>query len=182
MLSFLEFMTEHVLSIGINPKHEPYREALRPEIHDILRKSYETIGGYSGLPSGSEDESKSIHSDISHSMMKVVTRDGKVSSVVLYKPQHGRKAIAVGTASSKRAKMDYKKTAEDDIKQKRSWAEVSGAPEAIQRKLGAPTVPSSEAEGLLGKKVRLINRERYARMIGGSEKEKVIMGHPKREK
>ena len=181
MLSFLEYMTEHVLSIGINPKHEKYREQYRSDIHDVLRKSYEPIGGYGGISSGSEDESKAIHDDISTSLMKLVTRKGKVSAVTLYKPQHGRKAIAVGTENSKQGKMDFKKTAIEDNELKRAWLEGSGSVEAIQRKLGSPVVPSSEAEKLLGKKVKIIDKERYSRPIGGSEKEKVIMGYPKKE-
>jgi len=58
MLSFSQFMTEHVLSIGLNPEHEKYREQYRNDIHDILRNSYSGIGGYSGISSVSEDESK----------------------------------------------------------------------------------------------------------------------------
>ena len=173
-------MTEHVLSIGLNPKHEKYREQYRNDIHDILRNSYSGIGGYSGIPSGSEDESKSIHNDISNSLMKVVTRKGKVSAVTLYKPQYGRKAIAVGTDSSKQGKLDFKKTAIEDNEFKRAWLEGSGAIEAIQRKIGTPVVPSSEAEKLLGKKVRIVDKERYRRKIGSHSHEKVIMGYPQK--
>ena len=180
MLSFSQFMTEHVLSIGLNPKHEKYREQYRNDIHDILRNSYSGIGGYSGISSGSEDESKSIHNDISNSAMKVVVRKGKVSAVTLYKKQLGRKSIAVGTDGTKRGKLDFMKTAAEDNKMKRSWAEVSGAPEAIMRKIGTPVVPSSEAEKLLGKKVRIVDKERYRRKIGSHSHEKVIMGHPQK--
>jgi hypothetical protein len=181
MLSFLEYMTEHVLSIGINPKHEKYREQYRSDIHDVLRNSYEPIGGYGGISSGSEDESKAIHNDISNSLMKLVTRKGKVSAVTLYKPQHGRKAIAVGTDNSRQGKMDFKKTAVEDNELKRAWLEGSGSVEAIQRKIGSPVVSSSEAEGLLGKKVRIVDKERYKRKIGKHSHEKVIMGYPKKE-
>ena len=41
MISFKDFMLmERVLSPGLNPSHEKYREQHRNEIHDILRNSY----------------------------------------------------------------------------------------------------------------------------------------------
>ena len=49
MLAFTQFvLTEKVLSIGLNPNHEKYREHHRGEMHDMIRKSYSKIGGYGG--------------------------------------------------------------------------------------------------------------------------------------
>lgn len=179
MISFATYLEEKVLSIGLNPKHEPLREKHRQEFHDMLRKSYETIGGYSGLASGSKEESDSIHNDITHSLIKATRRDDKITSLRLYKKSHGRKGIAIGTNGTPQGIRDFRKGATEDHTQKRSWSEVSGAPEAISRRMGVPVVDSSHAKRLTGKDVTVIDNERYSRKIGGHDKVKVIMGHPK---
>ena len=148
MLSFKNFLLERVLSIGLNPDHERFRDQHRNEIHDMIRKSYSPIGGYAGFSSGSEEESKAIHSDISNSVIKAVKRDGKITALNLYKKQHGRKSIASATDGSDQGKKDYLKTKLEDHEQKRAWGEVSGAVEHISKKLGVPGIPSSRAQEL----------------------------------
>jgi hypothetical protein len=189
MLSFSEFLAEETLnerylSIGFNKSHEHHREAHRQEIHDILRKSYShpTIGGYGGHASGSKEESDSIHHDITHSNIKAVKRNGHVTAVQLYKDQHGRKGIAMGTDGSMRGKLDWRGITKDDHKEKRAWAEVSGAPEHTYIKMGYPKVSNTHAAKLTGKKdVRPhpTDPHKYTRKIGAGDHEKVIMGHPK---
>ena len=183
MKSFKDYINEHVLSIGLNPKHEKHRAGYENEMHDVLKKSYSSVeGGYSGAGAGTKEESDAIRSDIRNSnhVIKAVRRGDKITSVSIYKKHHGRKMIALGTDGSNQGKMDVKKTMQDDHKDKRSWAEVSGAPEAIKRKIGFPVVPSSRAKELTGKSdVRPVDKERYVRKIGGHDHEKVIMGHPK---
>lgn len=181
MQSFGEFiLSERVLSIGLNPAHEKYREKHRGEIHDLLRHSYSKLGGYSGHAPGSKEESDEIHKDISNSAMKAVRRNGKISSVHLYKLKHGRKAIGLGTNGTDQGKTDAKKTFQDDHKQKRAWGEYSGAPEHIQRKMGVPVVHNKHAKNLTGKDVELDpNGEHYKRKIGQGVHTKVVMGHPK---
>lgn len=181
MKSFNEFITERVLSIGLNPSHEKFREVHRQQIHDILHKSYAPIGGYSGLKSGSKEESDAIHSDISNLMIKATVRGGKVSSVSLYKDRFGRKGVGGGTDGTPQGKSDYMKSNKEDHEQKRSWAEVSGAPEHINRKIGMPTVPATHAAKLTGKSDITIEpgNTHYSRKIGDAVHRKTIMGHPK---
>ena len=126
MYSFKKFLLEHVLSIGLNPTHEPMREKHRQEIHDILRKSYSEIGGYGNLGHGTQEESEKIHGDISANKIKAVKRDGKITAVNIYREKHGRKSIASGTDGSERGKKDLLKVKSEDVGQKRSWGEVSG--------------------------------------------------------
>lgn len=191
MLSFIdylikeEYLEERYLSIGFNKDHEQHREKHRSEIHDILHKAYShpDIGGYGGLKSGSKEESDAIHHDITHSNIKAVKRDGKITAVALYKNSHGRKAIAMGTDGSHQGKKDFKHVLHDDHKQKRSWAEVSGAPEHIFTKHGFPKVSNKEAAHLTGKKdVRPhpTDPHKYTRKIGSGDHEKTIMGYPKK--
>jgi len=183
MQSFKEFITEKVLSIGLNPSHEVHRENHRQEIHDILHHSYSSIGGYAGHKSGSSEESHAIHHDITHGVIKATKRSGKISSVSLYKKSHGRKLVAAGTNGSEQGKHDLKKTNLEDHEQKRAWGEVSGAIEHISRKHGYPEIPSSRSKELLpGKKVtREKGSNHYTRDIGGHPHRKVMMGHPKDE-
>jgi hypothetical protein len=183
MLKFNEFnnsLTEKVLSIGINPEHEKFRELHRQEMHDMLHRAYKEIGGYSGNESGSAEESRNIHKDISDSLIKATKRDGKVTSVTLYKDQHGRKSIATATDNSPQGKADWIMGRKEDISQKRSWGEVSGKPEHMLRKLGAPVIPNKAASRLIGKEVELHpNGEYYTRKIGQKSVTKVAMGFPK---
>lgn len=182
MLKFSEFLQEHVLSIGINPDHEKYREQYRNQIHDIIRNSYQTIGGYKGIQSGTQEESDAIHNDISKSMVKLVIRNGKVTAVNLYSPKFGRKSIASATDGTQQGKKDFLKNKLEDHTQERAWGEVSGAVEHISKKLGIPNVPANQAADLLGKDVDIDpNSEyHYNRKIGNKVYTKTIVGHPKK--
>lgn len=180
MDNFNQYIAEHVLSIGINPRHAHHREKHRAEIHDMLRNSYKEIGGYSGISSGSKKESDAIHDDITHSLIKAVKRNGKITAAMLYKDKHGRKGVATGTDGTSQGKKDFKKVAGEDQDHKRAWSEVSGAPEHLMRKSGMPIVHNKHAKALLDKDVTLDpNGEHYTRRIGDHDHRKVIVGYPK---
>lgn len=183
MLSFRNFLNEHIVSIGLDPKQEHTREKHRSEIHDLLHKAYShpSIGGYGGLKSGSKEESDSIHHDITHSIIKASKRDGKITAVNLYKNHHGRKMIAAGSDGSERGKEDWKKLSSEDHHQKRAWGEVSGAVEKIMTKIGSPKIDSKHAKKILNKDVKPVENDphKYVRKIGHNDHEKTIMGHPK---
>lgn len=182
MLTFSEFLQEHVLSIGLNPEHEQYREQYRNQIHDLIRNSYQFIGGYKGIQSGSQDESNAIHDDISKSMIKAITRNGEVTAVNLYSSKFGRKSIASATDGTSQGKEDFLKNKLEDHTQERAWGEVSGAVEHISKKLGIPNVPATQASELLGKEVDIDpNSEyHYSRKIGDKVYTKTIVGPPKK--
>lgn len=185
LLEYIEYLGESVLSIGLNPKHDRFREQHRSEIHDILQKAYShpSIGGYGGHKSGSKEESEAIHKDITDSVIKAHRRGGKITAVNLYKRQHGRKSIASGTDGSEQGKKDFLKTKIEDHEQKRAWGEVSGGVEHIQRKLGVPVIPANKVGALLNKHVTPQgDGEHYSRDIGGTPHVKVAMGHPKVDK
>ena len=182
MQSFKEYLEERVLSIGIKPEHEPMREKHRQEIHDIIKRSYNTpeLNGYGSLGHGTPAASKAIHDDISKSMIKATRRDGKITSASLYSDKHGRKVVASGTDGSDQGKKDFLQNKKDDGGQKRAWAEVSGKIPHILAKLGYPKVSNDQAEKLTGKKILSKNPDgfKYTRHIGGHEHEKEIMGYP----
>ena len=176
-----ELISEKVLSIGLNPEHEQFREKHRQQIHDVIHNSYKNVeGGYGGQGSGSKKESDAIHSDITHSVIKATKRGDKITAVNLYKKQHGRKSIASGTDGSEQGKHDWKKTKMEDHEQKRAWGEISGAAEKIQRKMGVPVIPNNKVGKLLNKDINPHEGgEHYDRKIGGEMHTKVAMGHPK---
>lgn len=182
MLNFKQFITERVLSIGLNDKHEKLREKHRQEIHDMIHKAYShpDLGGYSGLKSGSDEESKAIHHDISNSIIKATRRDGKITSVNLYKKQHGRKSIALATDGSEQGKKDLMKNKHEDDIHKRAWGEVSGKVAHIHKKIGTPDIPASRAKELLNKDViSHPDNVHYDRKIGNHMHTKKMVGHPK---
>jgi hypothetical protein len=67
----------------------------------------------------------------------------------------------------------------EDIKMRRSWAEVSGAPEAIMKRAGAKPLPNKYAAPLTGKEILEYNPDgiHYTRLIAGEPHEKVIYGY-----
>jgi hypothetical protein len=187
MKTFKEYLQENnliekVLSIGLNPEHEKHRETHRKEIHDIIHKSYKSVDGYAGHKSGSSEESKAIHHDITHSDIKVVKRGDHISSVNLYKKSHGRKSIASGTDGTEQGKKDFVKTKTDDHTQKRAWGEVSGKVAHMHSKIGTPDIPSKHAAKLLGKDVKHHpDGKHYDRKIGNTIHTKKMVGHTKPE-
>lgn len=181
--TFLEYLQEKVLSIGLNPKHAEHRQKYRDQIHDVLHKSYQKIGGYSDQGSGTDAERKAIHADIDddNNVIKATRRGDKITHATIYKKKSGRKLIATGTDGSEQGKKDFYKNAGEDHTHKRSWAEVSGGPEKAMRKIGVPEIPSGKMGKLTGKKVKEVGNNRYTREIGGKEHEKIGMGHPKED-
>jgi hypothetical protein len=185
-------LSEHVLSIWINPNHEKYREQHRQAIHDMIKHSYAYAGGYGDLGSGSPEESKAIHDDISKSMIKATVRNGNVNSVNLYRDQHGRKSIAAATIGKNpdvtrdekhSAIKDYIKNKEEDISQKKrnAWGEVSNKALDMANKLNAPKISNDHAEELTGKKIVSKDSDgvTYKRQIGNNLHDKVAVGYPK---
>jgi hypothetical protein len=182
MLSFLQFQTlsERVISIGLNPEHERHRETHRQEMHDMIRKSYSYAGGYAGLGSGSKEESKAIHDDISnpHHLIKAIKRDGKLTAVNIYKHQHGRKSITSATDGTEQGKKDWKTIKQED-KGRHGWAETSLKATDALKKLGYPEIPVHNMKKILNKKLTATTGNSYKRDIGGHEHEKIGLGYPK---
>lgn len=180
MLTFHQFLSEHVVSIGFNSEQEHMREKHRDGIHDLLRSAYKNMDGYLGKGSGTKEESEAIHNAITDNNIKAVIRNGKVSAVNLYKNRFGRKSIASASDGSIQGKKDYIKIKTEDNVHKRAWGEVSGKVEHILRKIGTPQIPADKAEHLTGDKVEILpGNTHYKRNIGDSKYTKTILGHPK---
>lgn len=186
MKTFKQYLEEKVLNIGLNPKHEKFRDSHEREIHDVIQSSYSKVeGGYGGLGSGSKEESDAILTDIRNKdhAIKAVRREGKINSAIIYKKKHGRKVIALGHDGTIGGKRDITKTVGDDLRPERNvWGELSDAAEKFYRKMGYPVQSPKKAKKLTGKSdVEVQDKERYTRSIGGHRHSKVIMGKPKED-
>lgn len=141
------------------------------QVWEIMVRSYEKVGGFHTAANIEELIQKT-------GLWKLCVRDGHVYAAMLYKDQHGRKSIASGTDGSSQGKRDYLKMKDEDIGQKRAWAEVSGPVELIMKKSGALPVPNSLAATLTGKEILELDPDgfHYERLISGYLHRKIIYG------
>ncbi len=189
MMTFADFtehfLTERFLSIGLNDRDERFRKQYRREMIGMIVKSYEKIGGYNNMGSGSTAEAKIINDDISNPeiIIKAVQRNGKITALNFYKKQFGRKSIVSATDGTPQGKSDWMKIKLEDHEQKRAWGETSGAVERIQYKIGTPIIKPEIVAKLLNKKINPHqNGVQYDREIGGTMHTKTAFGYPKFEK
>lgn len=143
-----------------------------PQVWEILQSSYAKLPGGFGTASSVEELIEKS------GLWKIVVRNGSVTAVNIYRDMHGRKSIASGTDGTVQGKKDFMMLKDADIKYKRAWAEVSGAPERILSKLGAKPIPAKFAPLLTGKEILEYNNDgyHYTRLIAGDPHEKVIYG------
>lgn len=177
-----DYLLEHILSIGLKDSHDKYREQYMEQFIKILQNSYKNVeGGYSGLGSGTVAERSAIKDDLNLNLIKATVRDGKITTLTVYKDKNGRKIIACGTDDTPQGKADFMRLKTEDHTMARAWAEASGAVENLLKKIGMPTVPSSLAAKLTGKEILRhdVNGTHYDRKIGNDVHTKTILGHPK---
>jgi len=164
-----EFLTERVLNLMQDDLTD--KQKYIDEVWDILQRSYVKAGGFKTASSPEELIAKT-------GMWKLVTRDGHITAVILYRDQYGRKSVASGTDGSKQGIKDYLMVRDADMKLGRAWAEVSGGPESMMRKFGAKPIPSKFAQVLSRKQILSYNDDgfHYTRLIDGDPHEKIIYG------
>lgn len=102
------------------------------EVMDVLQKSYAKIGGIHGSGfTSKEDMIRNIP------FWKIKKHDNKIVSVAMYKDKSGRKGVAYGTDGSEHGKVGLGDIMKNDMKQKRSYSELSGAALSfLKRNLG----------------------------------------------
>lgn len=162
-----EVLLEHVITLKTPEEKSHYADV----VWDILQKSYQDIGGFKSASSKEELVS-------TPGMWKLVRRDGEITAATVYKDSFGRKILGSGTNLTPQGKKDFRLIKAEDVKMKRAWAEVSGAPERIFQMLGAKPIPNKFASFLTGKEVLSFNNDgyRYTRLIAGNPMEKIIYG------
>lgn len=174
---FKEYLTERY----VNALDTASRAALADEVWDILQDSYKAIGGLKGRCFGSKAEMiKEVP------FWKVVRKDDKIIACVLYKDRSGRKVVALGTDGTAQGKSAVTKIIGDELKQKRSYVEVSGPAERMiirnfKDLYDTYKVPFETAAKILGQKhIKPVQGDdyRYVRTLGKHEEEKIMLGTP----
>lgn len=181
MLTLAQFIAERVHNLdGGDHRLSPHLDAM----HHILHTSYKSVpGGYGGHGSGTSEEHAAIHDDLTHPnhQVKVHTKDGKPTAVLVFKRHSGRKLIALGHNGSEHGRTSLHKTMQAAVKHKTNmWGELSGGAQHIAKKAGWSTIHSKHAAEIVGKKIlsHSANGATYQRLIGGHAHEKSLMGNP----
>jgi hypothetical protein len=166
-------INELLIERVVNVFDIPSKTQVAPQVWQLLQQAYQKVPG--GFASASSPEELVYDSGL----WKLIMRDGNITALTIYKDKHGRKAIASGTDGTPQGKKDFLMIRGEDIKMRRSWAEVSGAPEAIMKRAGAKPLPNKYAAPLTGKEILEYNPDgiHYTRLIAGEPHEKVIYGY-----
>lgn len=175
--SFKTFIVETYKNIDDREGKEKYVD----QVLDVLRSSYESIGGIK-TPSFKTREAALA----GEHLWKLTVRDGKVKVVNIYKDDGtGRKRVLTGTDGTREAKAELKGLLKDEFE--RSYAEVSDAMEKFLFKyypeLGKKySIPNTEALRILKDGEARIPEDddgfHYERDIGGHWHTKIMVGTP----
>jgi hypothetical protein len=176
-----ELLTERILNLHTIQQKAQYAD----EVWNLLQKAYQKAGGFKSAVNKEELINNPGY-------WKVAKRGDKITAVNLYRkvPQTNTfKIYASGAQSAlapdkqeyratEQGKRDYINIKKADVTQKRSWAEVSGSPEAFAKRLGAQPIPNKYATYLTGKEILELNPDgyHYTRLIQGEPHEKAMYG------
>lgn len=180
-MRYREFLVERVINLHTFDEKLPYAD----QVWDMLQRSYKKIGGFK-----SADSPRDLANDPGY--WKLVRRNGKITALGIYKKSPATKnfkTIASATETelnpetgeykaTERGLKDYNKIKIEDIRAKRSWAEVSGPAEKLMIRSGATPIDNKYAELLTGKKILDLDSDgfHYTRLIQGEPHRKIIVG------
>ena len=191
MHTFKKFLQERF----INLLHDdPRKQQYAHEVHGMLQKAYEKIGGIQGSGFRSpEDMVKNIP------MWKLHKKGGKIRGAVLYKDTNGRKSVATATDGSEEGKKGVAEIYRDDVIRGRAYGERSASALSFTKKVvGAEhlkkhIIPYHHVQKTLGDDTEIrrpphddpeIQRHPefkdhfYQRQIGGHWHTKLMFGTP----
>jgi hypothetical protein len=189
MIKFKTFITERYINlIGDDPKKHEYKH----EVHNLLKKSYEKIGGIHGSGFESPDDMvKKVH------MWKLAKKDGKIVSAVLYKEKGGRKSVAVGTNGTDEGKSHLAHMMKHDVIGHRAYSEKSGPSLSFLKKQLPPghleksAIKYHHVEKMIGEPIKKpphddpevikhpeLKDHLYQRKIGDEWHTKLMLGTP----
>ena len=177
MKSLKEYLNEALICEHfVNALTKEDMKKYADEVWAILTKAYEYCGGMAGMDSVDQlmDETD---------MWKMVRKNGKIVAVNTYSGKRsGRRICYDGQDGSEEGKRAFKKILEEDfkLKDRQSWAEVSGAMEVTALKQGAMPIPAYIAELIMKDKTFDSIHEdgfHYTRMIGGEPHTKLMVGN-----
>lgn len=171
-MRFHEILNEHYVNCFTPEEKQVYAE----RVFYLIQTAYANIGGNCNI-----SDIETLCEDTG--MWKLVRRDGEIVFAAIYKDRQGRKFVAIGHDGSREAKSELRKIIEQDIKQYKSWAEVSGSMARVMLKTGVSAIPSEKAADVLGKEILAYGDDpfSYTRAIGGNIYQKVLVGYPNGE-
>lgn len=121
MLSFKDFFLQERFQ-NLLPQHEDEKHKHAEHVFNMVHDAYKPVGGIHGSGFNSH-----------HEMVKKIPMwklhkdsEGKVRAAALYKDKEGRKRVAIASDGSKEGKKGLANIITNDIKQGRSYAEISG--------------------------------------------------------
>ena len=121
MKTFKEHVDLQERFVNLFTKDVEKRKEFVDQVWDILNKSYAKQGGMIG--NGFESKEAMIKKI---PFWKLNAKNGKVTTVAMFKDKGGRKRVAMGTDGSPEAKEKVKEMMLNDLKLSRSWGEISG--------------------------------------------------------
>lgn len=171
-------VTEHFVNIFTQERDSKLNQ-YKDEVYNLLQQAYAPIGGLLGI-----ENADRLVADTD--FWKLCVKGGKVVAATTYTYKRGgRKLIAAGTDGSQEGKQWLYKILDEDIrfKDRRAWAEVSGAMEHIYiNKNGAIPIPATIAQKIMKDKLFIKIHDdgyHYDRMIAGEVHTKILVGNPK---
>jgi hypothetical protein len=184
--SVQEVLKEHVLNARTTQEKLKFVDQVLP----LMVKSYRYAGGYKGIETeqGMRDELIKLAND--PDMFWKMSRRGKdvVAIAIVQRTEFGLKRVMGASSGREGSKptqglIDLIRIIKDDLLLKRTYAEVSGAAEAMANRMGWKKVPVSEVPQFLpGKTIIPVDEFHYKREIKGKTFTKVMIGFPTKYK
>jgi hypothetical protein len=122
MYTFKQYIEEKFVNLlSVKPEHSELRDKHSQDVFNMVKKAYEPIGGIHGSGFNSHEDMKN-----KIPMWKIARSEGKIRAVSLYKDTGGRKRVAVASDGTPEGKKHLARMMVDDLKQNRSYGEISG--------------------------------------------------------
>lgn len=171
-----QYLTETIDNLFTPDEKEKYSQ----QVFDLIKKSYEPVGGIHGNGFASVEDMKN-----KIPMWKLFRRGDDIKVAMMYKDKGGRKRVAIATDGSKEAKSMLAKMLVDEYKTGRAFGEVSdNSLKFIRRQFTENefkkfVIPVDIVKQLLpDDEIEDIDGYFYTRNIGGHNHMKLMLGNP----
>lgn len=180
-MRYRDLLLERVLNLHTTDQKAQYAKP----VWDMLLRSYKKLGGFKTATTPEQLINEPGY-------WKLIRRGDRITAVGIYKkvPNTNNFKVVASAAeteldpntgeykSTPQGLKDYTMIKDEDIRMKRSWAEVSGPAERLMIKFGAKYISNKYAELLTGKKILDYSDDgyHYTRLIQGEPVQKAIVG------
>lgn len=174
-MKYNEFLIERVINLHTPEQKIRYLDLVTSMIYN----SYKEIGGFKHIKDIDELRKELEKLAQEDGMWKLIKRNDHIVSAGIYRyTPFGRKTIGTASSGDFIGKRGVYQIKGEDIKNQRTYAEVSGKIEHISiNKFNATKIPNKFAELILGKEVHPDEDGfHYTRDINGVTTKKVLIG------